>query len=341
MKSFFPVFFLFCLFSALAHADTLEDEFTKHHNSHGPPRFFTATLENDSLGSGADRNYTSGIRLSYFDAGETPPLLAKAVDAVLPVFTVNATTAVTYSLGQNFYTPRDLLRRAPDPADRPYAAFLYTSLGLSTIEDNHMDRVELTAGIVGPMALGQETQKFVHGLLNERDPQGWGAQLRNEPGLILSWERLWPEVLTAEMGEVHFRATPYGGITLGNIYTYGNVGLLLQLVPKAHKWQGMPLRVRPSIPGNGYFAVPDDTFSWNIFAGLEGRAVARNIFLDGNSFQPSAYVEKKNAVGDASLGLALTYGPAQISYTLNWRSEEFLGQDKPDLFGAIALGYRF
>lgn len=30
-----------------------------------------------------------------------------------------------------------------------------------------------------------------------------------------------------------------------------------------------------------------------------------------------------------------------MTYTLNWRSEEFDGQDKPDLFGAIGLGNRF
>jgi hypothetical protein len=79
-------------------------------------------------------------------------------------------------------------------------------------------------------------------------------------------------------------------------------------------------------------------FSWSVFAGLEGRAVGRNIFLDGNTFRDSPSVDKKYFVGDANIGVALTYGRTQLTYTLNWRSEEFQGQDKPDIFGAIGLG---
>jgi hypothetical protein len=134
---------------------------------------------------------------------------------------------------------------------------------------------------------------------------------------------------------------PHTGLTLGNIYTYGSGGLTLQLTPKQYKWQSSPLRVRPAIPGSGFFVVPDNRFAWSLFAGMEGRAIARNIFLDGNTFDDSISVHKKYFVADANAGLSVTYGRAQISYTLNWRSEEFEGQSDDSLFGAISLGYRF
>jgi hypothetical protein len=64
--------------------------------------------------------------------------------------------------------------------------------------------------------------------------------------------------------------------------------------------------------------------------------------LDGNSFRDSASVDKKYFVTDASGGLSLTYGRAQVSYTLNWRSEEFRGpRAEEQVFGAITFGYRF
>lgn len=341
MKPLFLILLFLCCAGAVQ-AQTLEQQFTERLSERPREQFFTLTIENDSIGGGTDRNYTSGVRLSWFDTSAVAPQTAQSLNPYLPLFSLNDTASVYYSAGQNLYAPRNLRISPPDPTDRPYAGFLYGSVGLVNITDNHLDYLEATAGVVGPMALGKVTQKFVHNHLTDSDdPRGWDYQLENEPGLMLSWQRLWPETFTAEAGALHFRVSPYGGATIGNVYTYANTGLIFQLVPKAYVWQGMPLRVRPAIPGSGYFSVPEGEFSWSVFAGLEGRAVARNIFLDGNTFRDSASVDKKPLVGDANIGVAFNYGRVQLSYTLNWRSEEFHGQNGSDLFGAVSLGYRF
>ncbi|MCD8566673.1 MAG: lipid A deacylase LpxR family protein [Alphaproteobacteria bacterium] len=306
-----------------------------------PARFLTFTIENDLFGSGSDQNYTNGARLTYFDYGTEPPWFAKILDRYVPTFSINETTSTYYSLGQNLYTPKDILARTPAPKDRPYAAFLYASAGLTSLTDNHIDDLEATIGVVGPWAMGEQTQKFVHDIVNANDPSGWDHQLKNEPGLMISWERQWPAAYSTDIGGFNFRAAPHTGITLGNVYTYGAGGLSFQLTPQKYKWQSKPLRVRPAIPGNGYFAVPEDHFAWSLFAGLEERVMGRNIFLDGNTFRDSPSVDKKRLVTDANAGISFTYGKAQISYTLNWRSKEFFGQDDPSLFGAVSLGYRF
>jgi hypothetical protein len=157
----------------------------------------------------------------------------------------------------------------------------------------------------------------------------------------VSWQRLWPEAEAFDKGGFRFRLSPYTGAALGNVYTYGSTGVMFQIVPEKYRWQSNPVRVQPAIPGNGYFDVPENRFAWSLFFGLEGRAVARNIFLDGNSFADSRSVDKKYFVGDANAGITVTYGRLQLSYTLNWRSEEFRGQDGGSLFGALGAGYRF
>lgn len=324
-----------------AHAETLQERMSETMRNRPRDQFLNITMENDLFGAGTDRNYTNGIRFGWLDTSATPPKAVEFVDDYLPFFSVNDTTFVYYSLGQNLYTPRDILTRTPDPQDRPYAAFLYGSMGMSTAVENHLDSVEITLGVVGPMALGKGTQKFVHDLIDGDNPAGWDHQLENEPGLMISTQRLWPEVYTAEIGDLHFRTSPYVGGTLGNVYTYANTGLIFQLVPKNYTWQDLPPRVRPAIPGSGYFASGDDDFSWSIFAGLEARAVGRNIFLDGNTFRDSPSVDKNYFVGDANIGVATNYGRTRVTYTLNWRSEEFKGQDDPDVFGVISVGYRF
>ena len=303
--------------------------------------FLTLTVENDLFGGGTDEHYTSGVRLTYFDSSDEASNIVKKLGHMIPFFEPNETTNTYYSFGQNLYTPSVVTTVTPDPADRPYAAFLYGSIGSSTITENHMDDVELTLGVVGPWALGEQTQKFIHKQVDSDDPRGWDSQLENEPGIVLSYQRTWPEAYVADLDPVYFRVAPHAGAAVGNIYTYAAVGMTFQLVPRHAIWQAPPQRVRPAIPGSGYFAVPKDRFAWSLFAGFEGRGMLRNIFLDGNTLRDSPSVDRKYGVVDANVGLSLTYGSVQTAYTLNWRSREFEGQDKNSLFGSVSLGYRF
>ena len=320
---------------------TFEKSIPRAAFGNGDRRFLTFVSENDLYGGGTDKNYTNGARVTYFEFGAEPPVLAEWLDWLVPSFRVNETTSVYYSLGHNLYTPEDIEAPVPDPADRPYAAFLYGSAGFVSVTDDHIDDLELTLGVVGPLALGEQIQRNVHEAIDSPDPAGWDFQLENEPGIILSWQRSWPEAYAAMPGPLLFRATPHVGATLGNIYTYANVGLTLQLLPEADRWQAQPLRVRPSIPGSGVFAPPRGGWSWSVFAGVEGRAVGHNIFLDGNTFEDGPSVDKRPLVADASAGIAFTLGWTRLSYTLNWRSKEFEGQQDESIFGAVALGFRF
>jgi hypothetical protein len=87
--------------------------------------------------------------------------------------------------------------------------------------------------------------------------------------------------------------------------------------------------------------VPSESLQWEIFAGAEGRAVARNIFLDGNTFADSHSVDKKPFVADLNAGFAFTLGRARISYTAVYRTREFDGQQDASVFGGISVGYNF
>ena len=101
---------------------------------------------------------------------------------------------------------------------------------------------------------------------------------------------------------------------------------------------------RPASPsGSDFFGevVGGDRLGWYLFAGAEGRAVGRNIFLDGNTFQDSPSVDKNIFVGELSAGVVLTYDDFRIAYTHVIRSPEFEGQNGPSVFGGITVGWRF
>ena len=101
-------------------------------------------------------------------------------------------------------------------------------------------------------------------------------------------------------------------------------------------------RIGPGIAGAGYFKKSDwDDVAWYFFAGLEGRYVARNIFLDGNTFADSHSVSKNPFVGEFQAGAAVTWGHLRLTFTHILRTREFEGQTQPDQFGAISLSTAF
>lgn len=304
--------------------------------------FLTLVVENDMFGKGTDKNYTSGVRLTYFNVNADFPDIAHRIAALIPTFDINPTSSIFYSLGQNLYTPDNISSTVMMPGDRPWAAHLYTPIGMATLTDNHIDEIEASLGVVGPWALGKQTQSFIHKHISDSPtPRGWHNQIRNEPTLMLGWQRRWPAFVTASAGGFRFSAAPHIGLTLGNVHTFANTGFGFHLAPESDLWQDTPARVRPALPGTGYFEIPEKGWSWFLFGGVDTRAVARNIFLDGNSFRDSPNVSKEHLVGDASLGLALTFQQFRISYTLNHRTKTHKTQNDNELFGAISLNYRF
>ena len=103
---------------------------------------------------------------------------------------------------------------------------------------------------------------------------------------------------------------------------------------------GSPPVIRPSLPGSDYFD-HQQGFSAYLFGGVEGRVVGRNIFLDGNTFQDDGpSVDKNTLVGEARVGLALTYDNLRFAYTQVFRSQEFEGQSN-QIFGSVTLSVAF
>ena len=98
-----------------------------------------------------------------------------------------------------------------------------------------------------------------------------------------------------------------------------------------------PPRIRPALAGAGVFK-PGQPFGGYVFAGVEGRAIARDMFLDGNLWRDSARVEdRRDYGGDLQFGVALHQGDVQVAFTYVHRTEEFVAQSGPQRFGAVSI----
>lgn len=299
---------------------------------------FSFTLDND-LFYGDDRHYTNGVRFAWVTNPDAVPDWLTRTATTLPFFPDHGVMRGSFSLGQNMFTPENIEVADPPTGDRPYAGWLYVSAGLIADTGSRLDRVELSLGVVGPAALGEQTQKTVHSITGSPEPRGWDTQLENEPAILLTWQRAWQESLLASVEGFGLDMTPHVGAALGNVFTYASGGVILRFGRDLPHDYGPPL-IQPAPPGSGFF-LPQDSFGWYLFAGFEGRAVARNIFLDGNTFRDSRSVDKIPLVGDLQLGLAVTVGQVRIAYTHILRTPEFEGQQGLDNYGAISASLRF
>ncbi|MDX5360078.1 MAG: lipid A deacylase LpxR family protein [Alphaproteobacteria bacterium] len=295
-------------------------------------------LEND-LFYNADRHYTNGVRASWLSPRRESSSLAVRAARLFPLFPETGAVRTEYALGQNMYTPGDITLANPPADDRPYAGWTYASVGLIAETGSRLDQLAFSLGVVGPASLAAETQRIVHEMTGADDPRGWKTQLRNEPALVLTYQRSWRGYASETFHGLGIDVTPHAGGALGNVFTYVNAGLTVRFGERLPLDYGPP-RIQPSLPGSGFF-VPADGFSWYLFAGVEGRAVARNIFLDGNTFRDSRSVDKRVLVGDLQYGLAVMWGGVRLAYTHVMRTKEFEGQDEPSDFGAFSVSLSF
>lgn len=306
-----------------------------------PGGVINAQTENDLFVNGGDRHFTNGLRFSWFTPPQTQLKPVAGAAARLPFFEPGNKLRFSLAVGQNIYTPEDIRRPVPDPDDRPYAGWLYASIGMTSEHmDGLLESLELNIGMVGPESFAEDVQTIWHEWIDTTRPEGWSHQLKNEPGIVLFYERkrrVQPKRLTGWL-EADF--TPHVGGAIGNVFTYGAVGATVRLGDGLPVDFGPP-RIRPSLPGSGFFDPNSRRIAWYLFAGVEGRAVARNIFLDGNSFADSANVNREIFVGDLQAGIVVTLKRVRLAFTHILRTREFEGQDEADQFGALSLSYAY
>ncbi len=296
----------------------------------------TLAVENDLFGAGTDKHYTHGTEITYVSDTYQPSWLLTAA-SWMPFFEPNSETRFITSLGQQIYTPADTQTEALITDDRPYAGWLYASVGLLNDhrdQGRYVDKLELVVGLVGPQSGARSVQRTIHKWIDSDIPKGWNNQLHDETTVDLQYQRNWMLPLIDNTVDV----VPDVGVTLGTSQRFVQTGFTLRLGSGLGADFGAPL-IRPSAAGGQYFK-PEQGFYWYVFGGAHGRYVEHNIFLDGNTDHDSASVSKNSWVGDLQAGIVMGAGNLRVTLTEILRSREFEGQADPDEFGAIAISYR-
>lgn len=316
------------------------------------PWTFNLYFEND-LFDNTDRNYTNGTRLSWISPDTASyqndpafPAWLRAANRKLRLLHNNDPETehnLVVSLGQLMFTPEDTEASALVPDQRPYAGYLYTGIAYHTRSENRLDVMELDLGIVGPSALAHQTQDFIHDLRGFEKYNGWDNQLDDEPAVQLLYERKHRLLATTWRDDCGQDVIAHGGASLGNIATHLNFGGEYRIgwnLPDDFGTSAVRAGGDNSAPGrHGNRRQARSRGGVHAFIALDTRLVARDIFLDGNTFKESHGVDRKPVVADLAAGVALRAGRWKVSYAQVFRSREFEGQPHHHEYGSLSLSY--
>jgi lipid A 3-O-deacylase len=267
------------------------------------PHSITLRVDNDAFNfwtmpwERPDGEYTSGVHITY-DGGGAPRWsrwFARGRSACV-VGALDCHTGRA-ELGQDIYTPLSRGESPPAAGSRPNAGWLYLSQSARVLSPTRSDEVSMTLGVTGPPSLARFTQRLAHSAAPEFNrPVDWSRQIGFEPGAIVRYEQR--RRVIAGGGVIGFDVIPSGGFSVGNVSTAADVGVQSRLGWQLrHPWLPQSERAEVALVG-----------------GVSGRAIARDIFLDGNTFRPELRVGHRPVVASGEVGVQLRYRGIRLAY---------------------------
>ncbi len=249
--------------------------------------FFRLAYANDYFGA-TDYYFTQGIRLDYGNERRG------------------------WLLAQEGYTPTSIRDDQIRYGDRPYAGALYAGFWRRGAGSRGGSwKQELTAGVLGPLSLAAEEQRWIHAQTGNVEPRGWPYQVAND--LLINYR------LVLERTVIDRRFLRVGGRAEGRLGTYRSrleagmevrVGLL--------RFPELALHLRPGARLVGYDAT------------LQG-----GIFNRSSPYTLSAG-EIRRLVGRMDAGIDLGGRRWGVSFTRTFLTAEFAGGKAHD-WGTVGL----
>lgn len=326
------VFFFFATFFPV-YAGDIELVPYKKHTIYG-------SWENDKISFiHTDRNYTNGIRIGYtskeYDYFTEDNKMSWAKYVSIVNYNKHHLTRFHLNINQEMFTPNDEGLYVPEN-EHPYGAFLYLNGGIYNRTQNTLEHIGIKLGIVGPYALGEEAQSFVHLLFNINCFEGWDNQLANE--FIFNPYYQWTGrayIFKTEVISMDFLGTL--DIALGNAdthfgaYGYFRIGYNLDNDFGVQKMNALT----DAAP------VHSDKLSVYLFAGGGPRVVLYNLFVTGNSDKSKPGYNTEILRWDATCGIVISYYGVRAGYSWTVYTKEYTTQPYGHTFGHLFIEISF
>lgn len=189
--------------------------------------FVRVSYDNDVLNFlGTDYYYTQGIGIDYF----SHKLRKNPLNIVLLALKNSDRDRFGIEFRTHGCTPTSILSDSVLIGDRPYAGVF--SLGITRSSHQIRRDLRLTSkfelGMIGPAALGKQTQTGIHAITGNDLPLGWQHQIRNSP-IVNYITRLEFELGPNKFVPRYLYSSLYGEAKLGTFQTNLSSGIEFSL----------------------------------------------------------------------------------------------------------------
>lgn len=300
-------------------------------------RSVTVYWDNDgtypNLIEDTDRYYSSGqgIELGFsFDATDG------LSDRLAPGWK-DARFGAGLSLEQQIYTASDISLVDPPTNDHPYGGWLSLNLAFQRADDTRHDHFELGVGVIGEWSGARWVQDLIHdNIPDEIDPAGWGTQLANELAINAVYQRTW-RTEKAEIGGVEFDMLPAVRGDVGNVFIRARGQATVRLGMHLPDDFGPASLLGFKDHTGGSFADPEQDWSVYAYVTVSADAVARNMFLDGNTFATSRSTEREDLIARGIIGIVARYKCVEFGWAQTVQTKTFENQPDGQSFGSFML----
>ena len=189
---------------------------------------FTRISYDNDLFRGTDRYYTQGIGIDVF----SPCLEKNPMNVLLLRFKNADRSQHGVQFRTHGCTPTTILSDSVLIGDRPFAGVF--SFGMVRTSHQNERKLRLTSqfelGMIGPAALGEQTQRGIHKITGDDLPLGWQHQIKNS--LIVNYSLRLDKGLI-ELPSIFF-VSGFGQAKIGTFQSQISTGLDLSLGFRNH-----------------------------------------------------------------------------------------------------------
>ena len=292
----------------------------------------------DDLLYRSDEAYTYGSKLLFLFERES---LDESFFHIPFTEYKKAKNYVSFAFSDQMYTPEDIETSELIETDRPYAGYIYVESALYQVTQQTLSSLAFEIGVIGEASHMDDLQKSIHKATGSDEPQGWKNQLSNELALQLKYN--YKNYIPLEkVFSLESVIIPEFGVDFGNVSTRVYTGALLRYgwgIPKDFGSFTINNSTYSQIPLSSNIKASQWRFCFNF--GAKVNAIARDIFLDGNTVVSSHSVEKKNFTFNLLYGLSVHYQSFSFDWAHQYTTKEFVGQDKAHLYTSFQFSYNY
>lgn len=330
-RLFFIVFLNFAYITNIYAVEITPEPYKKHK--------IIILSENDSyFDQYSDKYYSAGQRIGYiskeFDFASDNNSKTKWLKYV-SLYPKNNVTSFNIGINQEIYTPEDKSLNVSED-DHPYAGGLYFTFGLNQRRINSLERINIQMGVTGKYSFAQDVQDFIHSSVNKDHNKKlpWINQVGDE--FIFNFLYSYTgRVPMAESKIISMHMLPTASVSLGNGSTYFDFNTRLLIGHNLATSFG-PLKMNY---GADMIGAVNDDFSIYLYGGLGYRFVARNIYIQGNTWEDNFRHKIEPFVYYFEGGLVISYKGFEASYGITHKSKEYTFQPKNHTYGTILLSF--